>query len=566
MTRRGRHKPQVGVALFPFLAVLICTMGALIVLLLLLVQQARVDASTLAKDQAPEKVDEAALTQRLEDADWRRQILEQQRLERAQALTDQRLALAHLEDHIRRLQDQWKDLETQAAQLATQDDAKERTRENVANQLAELAQQIEKARRDLEEARRQSADKPRSYCIIPYDGPNGTSRRPIYIECVDEAVILQPEGVRLEPRDFDGPLGPGNPLDASLRAIREYLARNPELSKHGEPYPLLVVRPSGVLAYAAARAAMKSWDDEFGYELIENDTKLAFPEPDPTLRAIVERAIVDARRRQQLLIAAAPSRFRGTVAGGGGGAGTFRSIVPVESFGEGELPGAATGSQAGVGPGGGQAFSGARGGFYGQQGDAAAGSSASDQGQARSGSRQQSSAAGSSEQAGRAAGGRHNSNAKSGPGGASSAGDPHAATAAGPSLSFQGGDQDGSQYAQPLAHQKGANWGLPNYSAKATAITRPIRIRVENERLMIIPAKGERGQARLIEVDQSMARATEALVAGIWDHVDTWGIAVANGYWKPVLYVEVAPGADARFAELQTLLDGSGLEVRRRSP
>src|SRR5690606_20735660 len=153
----------------------------------------------------------------------------QQRLERAQALTDQRLALAHLEDHIRRLQDQWKDLETQAAQLATQDDAKERTRENVANQLAELAQQIEKARRDLEEARRQSADKPRSYCIIPYDGPNGTSRRPIYIECVDEAVILQPEGVRLEPRDFDGPLGPGNPLDASLRAIREYLARNPEL-------------------------------------------------------------------------------------------------------------------------------------------------------------------------------------------------------------------------------------------------------------------------------------------------------------------------------------------------
>ena len=38
--------------------------------------------------------------------------------------------------------------------------------------------------------------------------------------------------------------------------------------KAGEPYPLLVVRPGGVVAYGAARAALKAWDDEFGYELI----------------------------------------------------------------------------------------------------------------------------------------------------------------------------------------------------------------------------------------------------------------------------------------------------------
>ena len=47
---RAARRQNVGVALFPFLAVLICTMGALIVLLVLLVQQARVDASNLARE------------------------------------------------------------------------------------------------------------------------------------------------------------------------------------------------------------------------------------------------------------------------------------------------------------------------------------------------------------------------------------------------------------------------------------------------------------------------------------------------------------------------------------
>jgi hypothetical protein len=49
---RQRAKQQVGVALFPFLAVLICTMGALIVLLVLLMQQARIDATEIAGAKA----------------------------------------------------------------------------------------------------------------------------------------------------------------------------------------------------------------------------------------------------------------------------------------------------------------------------------------------------------------------------------------------------------------------------------------------------------------------------------------------------------------------------------
>ena len=46
-----------------------------------------------------------------------------------------------------------------------------------------------------EEARRVAKGRPDSYAIIPYDGPNQTRRRPIYIECSADAVILQPEGI-----------------------------------------------------------------------------------------------------------------------------------------------------------------------------------------------------------------------------------------------------------------------------------------------------------------------------------------------------------------------------------
>lgn len=550
MSRRGRAKTQVGVSLFPFLAVLICTMGALIVLLLLIMQQAKVNAATIAHTPAVEesKIDETALRQQIEDAEWRRELLEQQRLAKAQELSNQRLELSHLEDHIRRLQDKWKDLSAQAEQLQGQDASKDQARDQIAAEMAQVAAAIDVAKQELEAARLNAKRKPRSFSIVPYEGPNGTSRRPIYIECTADAVILQPEGFVLDARDFEGPLGPGNPLDACLRAIREYLARNPESTKYGEPYPLLIVRPDGVLSYAAARSAMKSWDDEFGYELIEQETQLAYPAPDPVLRTMLQRAVADARRRQELLAAAAPSRYRGTGGGGqgeggdgtgrGAPAGGFRSVVPVPDFGEDGNAGGGNSRDQGVGRGGGQEYN-----------------------EGYTGSQMRRSAGGSN---GKQPDGSETAGQPRRPGQESStgdfSGDPHGSAEGDPNGSPNGAG------VKPLANKKGANWGLPNYTNRATGITRPIRIRIEADRLLIVPEKGERRAARVVPIEGSMSRATEGLVAQIWKEVEGWGIAVSNGYWKPVLNVEVAPGQDALFEQLETLLDGSGLEVRRRSP
>ena len=76
--------------------------------------------------------------------------------------------------------------------------------------------------------------------------------------------MLQPEGIELNENDFEGPLGPGNPLAAAVRAAREYMLGQKEFDPEaGEPYPMLLVRPEGITAYYAAREAMKSWGGRF---------------------------------------------------------------------------------------------------------------------------------------------------------------------------------------------------------------------------------------------------------------------------------------------------------------
>ena len=83
------------------------------------------------------------------------------------------------------------------------------------------------------------------------------------------------------------------------------------------------------------------------------------------------------------------------------------------------------------------------------------------------------------------------------------------------------------------------------------------------DRLIILPDRGEVRAPDVVLVEGAMVDEIDGFVSNIWDRIELWGIAVAGGYWKPVLHVNVAQGADERFRELQTLLDGSGLEVKR---
>lgn len=116
-----------------------------------------------------------------------------------------------------------------------------------------------------------------------------------------------------------------------------------------------------------------------------------------------------------------------------------------------------------------------------------------------------------------------------------------------------------------LADARGDNWGLPNAAQGMVAVTRPLNVAVLPDRLVLLPGRGENWRPIITTVEGPLQTSVDAFVTKIWKRIEGWGIAVPGGYWKPVLVVEVLPGGEARFQELQALLQGSGLEVQRKA-
>ena len=103
MSRRRGHKGEVAFQLFSFLDVLLCTIGALIIILTITIHRARANArEEHARQAAPSTEVLKKQQEALEEARWRQEQLEKSRAQRQEELQDSRLALSHLEDHIRR--------------------------------------------------------------------------------------------------------------------------------------------------------------------------------------------------------------------------------------------------------------------------------------------------------------------------------------------------------------------------------------------------------------------------------------------------------------------------------
>lgn len=323
--------------MFPFLAVLICTMGALIVLLIIITHQAAAQAKREAVEQHSQR--KTDLAQQREDAAWRSDILKNSLEKTREKFAELREKLGYLESDTTRLRDEVVELAKTLKRL----EEEKPTTQNIAgleDQLAQLQAKIVTTRRTIDEQMTKVRGKTRSYAVVPYQGPNETRRYPIYVECRSDGVVLQPEGIRLGESDFIGFFGPDNPLAAALRAKAGYLQQKYQFSEEaGRPYPLILVRQSGIDSYCAAMEAMRSWDSEFGYELVDDDMDLDFTEPDPRLQQLVQQEIEYARSKRQALAEAVPRVYNDpTLARSGGGSGGGRQYYSVSSGQGGIVP------------------------------------------------------------------------------------------------------------------------------------------------------------------------------------------------------------------------------------
>ncbi len=551
MKRSGRKRRSAsqaetgGVSLFPFLAVLISTMGALIILLVVLTQQARRQAMAATKQrigQVRSQIEAAA-----ELLEWESETLRASREKTTSQLRDARLALGHLEEHSRRLQRRLAELESAWERLQETHHADSGRRVELADRLRRTEAEIARLETQLADRKRRAAEQASRYAIVPYEGPHGTERRPIYLECCKDAVVLQPEGIEFVPADFARPLGPGNPLEVALRAVREHYVQADSANggQAAEPYPLLVVRPDGIASYYAARAALASWEGEIGYELVDGQWQLEFPPPNPALQREVAVAVTDARKRYRRLAALLSAQRRSkqpryVVSPGGGGLvpespgdvrftepGDYQQVEPQPPLG-GAAPGAA---------------------LAGRQ-RPAAGARQAEKPRPLSGDMHESVGAGSP--------GKQFASK----GAESSAGDPPSQQAEAEGIPGGLSSIGGQSETASLALVRGKNWALPDAAASQIPVRRPIRIDCYPDRLVLVPERGLAGGAE-IPLEGPTVGAVDQLVSDIWKYMEQWGSAGNGLYWRPVLSIYVAPGAERRLADLQRLLYGSGLIIER---
>ena len=254
-----RRTPRLQVNTFPFLAVLLCAMGSLILILLVMDRRAKAVARHKAKEAAL-----AAAAERARKDDSQREEWERKRRALHELLAQRHAALL---DDVRQLQAQTgaadRNLQHMGQELSAGAQKLQELRALLAQEqealgarqaaVKQAAQNDQVARAELErlagellqleqtlaalEALRQREQS--TYSLVPYKGRNGVSRRPIYIECTAAGVILHPE--RLE---LTGPLF--NPVDVRNAVVSRLGAMT---ASDIAPYLLMLVRPNGISNY-----------------------------------------------------------------------------------------------------------------------------------------------------------------------------------------------------------------------------------------------------------------------------------------------------------------------------
>ena len=379
-----RSKETLAVQLFPFLAVLVCTMGSLIFLLLVTTREIRQRAVAFAAFQQresenaasneiavsevprlplvsilnpqPPVVDpqyepepeqlileddgyEEALAQREREiselkATWRLRAnqLANERNHQKELLARRKSLLQGAATKTDSLQSEIQQLEVQLGVLAGET-AVVMTKEEEAEYLL-LEQQIAAMKKRLRAAQVADATTPSDqFQVIPFDPQTGTNRRPILIECTAAGIRFIPEDILITAKDMEGFTHKVNPLAAGTGALINYWTvwnmkqRQPQ--SEPEPYVLMLVRPDGVYAYYVALKMLDPIRTAQGYELIEDSTALKLPEVDLGAKTACQTAVNRLlSERENIYRSAVRNGSAETVFGGGGNAGSLRKGGP----------------------------------------------------------------------------------------------------------------------------------------------------------------------------------------------------------------------------------------------
>lgn len=334
----ARRQHQHSVSLFPFLAVLVCAMGSLILLLLVMTRKIRHDQqaelSAASTPVAVQPVDRSAellameqsaaeLQTRLHGLQLKvttlRTELEQKRRQLAQTRAELASLQAQLqtataqnpitstESDLQKLKAEEADL---LARLTTAEQAllakrDELTRAEDAVQEAELLlfekqSAIVALREQLQSATAQAAAVSGVRTLVEFSNSTGTTRTPIVIDVSAGGFEFLPNTIRVTMADMEKFPVRDNPLLSAILAIHQHRSGR---SLTAEPYVLLLVRPGGSLPFYGAQRILTEAKIHYGYELLTADRKVVVDGTDLLEPPAVQLALQEAFRRREALYA-----------------------------------------------------------------------------------------------------------------------------------------------------------------------------------------------------------------------------------------------------------------------
>lgn len=365
MSRRPRTANSV--SLFPFLAVLVCAMGALILLLIVTTRRIRSDAMSKARGVAqtpkpapkvrpvkgpPEKRTPVkkpparavvsakpdrplppqtvqipdkrwhSLTvptrvnpnpalrrtlARLEAARNQQSELSDEAINRFRAAEREALALRQsVEDSATKK----RNAEQRIVSLKSETD---KSTDEIQNTVAEM----DRLRRQILRKREDYARASSEFSIVPFEGDTGTTRRPIFIECTDKVLRFLPEGIALTANDLRGFSAEYNPLLTGARSLIDYWnAKHRQPGNEPKPYVMLLVRPSGTTTFYIARKLLQKLGHPIGYELVDDGMKLALPDADPKAQVVCQVGVRRAFGERHKLVQSLAGGTEPTETGG----------------------------------------------------------------------------------------------------------------------------------------------------------------------------------------------------------------------------------------------------------
>ncbi|MCH2211204.1 MAG: hypothetical protein MK110_07865 [Fuerstiella sp.] len=350
VTRRNEKT----ISLFPFLAVLVCTMGALILLLLVTTRRIRqkqqaTPVETVLSDSAVVEpvsqpaggVDSGATVAESVLASVELAVARQQSLENELSLKvykrDHSALFQQVSRHTREVAElkcvleaecensntassdnntltrELTDLQNERVKLedelktfresVRQSEVKRSAAESMVVTANQLIEERHSALQDLSEIRQdQLADPGTTVTIIEFSNSAGTARTPIVVDVTGSEFVFPATQIKIRRSDMEGVLPTDNPLLSGVLAVHR---KRCSVSSGSRPYVLLLVRPAGTLDFYLAQRIFTESGIHFGYELLEENAAIAAAQPVEGEADVLETAVRHSlqRRDQQARIA-----------------------------------------------------------------------------------------------------------------------------------------------------------------------------------------------------------------------------------------------------------------------